>query len=95
VLSDENAHAYLSITARASVIRDPVQAKEVWKKTDDVWWPDGPGDAMCACYASNRSRPSSGMGLRVQPLRPLIAKARLTGEKPNLGEKRKVTVPMQ
>jgi len=96
VLSDENAHAYLSITARASVIRDPVQAKEVWKKTDDVWWPDGPGDANVRL-------------LRVEPITAELwdgpasaavaafefAKARLTGEKPNLGEKRKVTVPMQ
>jgi general stress protein 26 len=41
-----NAHdkAYLSITARATVLRDPLLAAKLWKKTDDVWWPGGPDD---------------------------------------------------
>ena len=41
---DEDGRAYLSITGRASVIRDIAKAKEIWKKTDDRWLPGGPDD---------------------------------------------------
>ena len=41
---DDGAHVYLSITGRAFVIRDSVKAKDIWKKTDDAWFPDGSGD---------------------------------------------------
>jgi general stress protein 26 len=94
VFIDETAKAYLSLTARAEVRRDHGKAAEIWKKTDNLWW-DGPGDPnVCV--------------LRVQPLTAELwdgpaskavaafefAKARLTGERPNLGENRKVTVKM-
>jgi general stress protein 26 len=86
--------AYLSITARAEVRRDHAKAAEIWKSSDDAWW-NGPHDPnVCV--------------LRVRPLIAELwdgpaskavavyefAKARLTGEKPNLGENRKVTVKM-
>ncbi len=91
---DAGAKAYLSITARAQVRRDRAKAAEIWKTTDTMWW-QGPGDPnVCV--------------LRVQPLtaelwdgpasKAVVAfefvKAKLTGEQPNLGENRKVTVPM-
>ena len=44
VFYDEDGRAYLSITGRASVIRDTAKAKEIWKKTDDLWLPGGPDD---------------------------------------------------
>jgi general stress protein 26 len=36
--------AYLSITARAQVLRDHAKAAAIWKSTDNVWWrgPDDP-----------------------------------------------------
>lgn len=92
-----NAHdkAYLSITACAVVLRDPLLAAKFWKKTDDVWWPDGPDDKHVRV-------------LRVVPLRAELwdgpassevarhefAEARAAGVEPNLGENRKVTVDM-
>jgi general stress protein 26 len=94
VFIDAKDKAYLSLTARAQARRDRVKTAEIWKKTDDVWW-DGPDDPnVCV--------------LRVEPLTAELwdgpasaavaafefAKARLTGEKPNLGENRKVTVEM-
>jgi general stress protein 26 len=96
VFIDEDDRAYLSITARAGVTRDTGKAKEIWKKTDDVWWPGGPDDPNVRV-------------LRVEPITAELwdgpassaiaafefAKARLTGQKPNLGENRKVTVPMR
>jgi general stress protein 26 len=94
VFIDHAEKAYLSLTARAEVLRDHAKATEVWKSTDNLWWP-GPDDPnVCV--------------LRVRPLTAELwdgpasravamyefAKARLTGEKPNLGENRKVTVRM-
>lgn len=44
VFIDGGEHAYLSITGRAFVTRDTTQTKNIWKKTDDAWFPDGPAD---------------------------------------------------
>ena len=44
VFIDEDSRAYLSITGRASVARDTAKAKEIWKKTDDIWLQGGPDD---------------------------------------------------
>ncbi|MGH6769332.1 MAG: pyridoxamine 5'-phosphate oxidase family protein [Xanthobacteraceae bacterium] len=94
VFIDPADKAYLSITARAQVRHDHAKAREIWKSTDSVWW-DGPDDPnVCV--------------LRVTPLTAELwdgpaskavamyefAKARLTSERPNLGENRKVTVEM-
>jgi general stress protein 26 len=91
---DADAKAYLAITARAEVQRNDKKAAEIWKATDSLWWkgPDDPN--LCV--------------LRVTPLRAELwdgpankavaafefIKSRVTGEPPNLGENRKVTVPM-
>lgn len=44
VFIHEGDHAYLSITGRAFVTRDTAKSKEIWRKTDDTWFPDGPDD---------------------------------------------------
>jgi general stress protein 26 len=95
VFIDAKTNAYLSITARAAMLRDPAKASEIWKFTDSMWW-QGPDDPnVCV--------------LRVTPLTAELwdgpaskavavfefVKARLTGEKPNLGENRKVTVDLR
>jgi general stress protein 26 len=92
---DSKNKAYLSITGRARVLRDAAKIRAFWRKTDEVWWPGGPDDPdVCL--------------LRVEPLIAELwdgpasaavtafefAKARLTGEEPNLGENRKVTIKM-
>ncbi len=94
VFTDEKATAYLSITGRADVRRDHARAAAIWKSTDNMWW-CGPNDPnVCV--------------LRVEPVTAELwdgpaskavavfefMKARLTGEPPNLGENRKVTVDM-
>jgi general stress protein 26 len=95
VFIDPSAKAYLSLTARADVLRDHAKAAEIWKRTDNVWWrgPDDPD--VCV--------------LRVTPITAELwdgpaskaiaifefAKARLTGARPKLGENRKVTVRMR
>jgi general stress protein 26 len=94
VFIDAKEKAYLSITARAEVMRDHAKAAQIWKRTDDAWW-NGPNDPdVCV--------------LRVRPLTAELwdgpassavaayefAKARVTGDEPNLGENRKITVKM-
>lgn len=86
--------AYLSITGRAVVIRDAAMAKRIWQKTDDMWW-SGPEDpnvrviVLTPVLAELWDGPSSSMVAAYE-----MAKAKITGEKPDLGENRKVTVKM-
>ena len=92
-----NAHdkAYLSLTAHASVLRDPLLAAKYWKKTDDVWWPGGPEDKFVRVLKLEPTRaelwdgPSSSLVAAYE-----FAKARATGDKPNLGENRKISIDM-
>jgi len=88
-------NVYLSITGRATVTRDTRKAAEIWKKTDDVWW-KGRSDDPNACVlkiepvkAELWDGPSSSLVAAFE-----FAKARMTGEKPFLGENRKKTVAM-
>lgn len=96
VFYDADSRAYLSITGRASVTRDTAKAKDIWKKTDDVWLPGGPEDPNVRVLrvdpitADLWDGPSSAAGAAFE-----FVKAQLTGEKPNLDENRKATVAMR
>jgi general stress protein 26 len=95
VFIDCRDHAYLSITGRAEVLRDPARAAAIWKGTDQVWWPDGADDPTLRVLriepktAELWDGPSSSIVAAFE-----FVKARLTGGKPNLGENRKITVSM-
>jgi general stress protein 26 len=95
VFIDSNDKAYLSITGRASVLRDVDKIRAAWRKTDEVWWPGGPTDPdLCLLRiepftAELWDGPASAAVTAFE-----FAKARLTGEAPKLGENRKVTVKM-
>jgi general stress protein 26 len=94
IFIDPKDKAYLSLTARAQVRRDNAKAAEIWKSTDNAWW-KGPHDPnVCVLRvrpltAELWDGPSSAAVAEFE-----FAKARLTGEKPDLGENRKVTVKM-
>jgi hypothetical protein len=73
-----------------------VLAAKFWKSTDDVWWPGGPEDKNVVMLRLEPQRAELWDG----PASSLVAayefaKARATGEKPDLGENRKVTVDMK
>ena len=95
VFIDSMDKAYLSITGRACVMRDAEKTKMVWRKTDEVWWPGGPTDPnVCSLRIEPSTAelwdgPSSAAVTAFE-----FAKAKLTGEEPELGENRKVTVEM-
>jgi len=92
---DTGDKAYLSITGRAEVVRDPVLAAKIWKQTDDAWWPKGADDHNVRVLRIRPSRaelwdgPSSAIVAAYE-----FVKAHATGQKPNLGENRKVTIDM-
>jgi general stress protein 26 len=96
VFIDEKAKAYLSVTGQASVLNDKTLAKKYWKKADEVWWPEKENDPNLRVL---RIAPEYAE-LWDGPADPKVAErefayARATGEKPNLGEKRKVVVSMR
>jgi general stress protein 26 len=96
VFIDASNRAYLSITGRAETRCDSAQAAEIWKSTDQVWWPGGPDDPTLRVLrveprtAELWDGPSSLAVVAFE-----FAKAKLTGEKPNLGENRKISVPLR
>jgi general stress protein 26 len=94
VFIDPKDKAYLSITARGEVRRDPAKAAEIWTKTDAVWW-SGPDDSNLRVLrvdpqvAELWDGPSSSAVAAYE-----FTKARATGQEPNLGQNRKVTVDL-
>jgi general stress protein 26 len=92
---DHSDKAYLSVTARATIHDDHAKAAAIWAKTDNVWWsgPDDPNVRVLRIeprLAELWDGPSSSIVTAFE-----FAKARLTGDRPNLGENRKVTVPLR
>ena len=94
VVIEHKDKAYLSITGHASVLDDHAKAAAIWKKTDDMWWkgPDDPNVRVLRLVPGRAELWDGPSNSAVAAFE--FAKARLTGEKPNLGENRKVTVKM-
>ena len=90
-----NDNVYLSITGRASVTRDPAKAAanlEEDSTTCGGGRPDDPNARVLEIEPSTAELwdgPASSLVAAFE-----FAKARITGEKPNLGENRKKTVAM-
>jgi len=94
VFIDPKERAYLSLTARAEVERDHAKAAEIWRSTDNVWWngPDDPNVCVLRVRPITAELWDGPASTAIAALE--FAKARVTGERPDLGENRKVTVPM-
>lgn len=87
--------AYLSVTGRAEVLEDEAAARAIWEKTDDAWW-SGPDDPNVRVLRVEPQTAELWDGpARAEVARYEFAKAFATGEKPNLGENRKVIVAMK
>jgi general stress protein 26 len=91
---DPRDKAWLSITARAAVRADRAKAAEIWKTTDSLWWsgPDDPNVCLLRVAPLTAELWDGPASTAIAALE--FVKARLTGSKPDLGEERKVTVPM-
>jgi general stress protein 26 len=95
VFIDSTEHAYLSVTASASVLRNHEIATSIWHVTDNMWW-DGPDDPNAGLLrviprtAELWDGPSSKAATVFEFL-----KWRIIGTEPNLGENRKSTIDMR
>ena len=82
-------NVYLSITGRASVAKDLLRARKIWKSTDSVWWKEGPDDPNCRVLtiepilAELWDGPSSKLVAAFE-----FAKAKITGEIPTISDNR-------
>lgn len=84
--------AYLSLTGRASVGRDPERARSLWNKKQEAWW-DGPDDPNLMVMRVELTRAEMWDGPASSAVAALeFARARATGQKPDLGENRKSTI---
>ena len=96
ILIEPTEKAYLSLTGRAVLIEDRGLARRIWKKTDDVWWPGGPDDPNVRVLEFDPTLAELWDGPASSAVAAFeFTKARITGDKPNLGENRKVIVGMQ
>jgi general stress protein 26 len=87
--------AYLSITGSATIFYDEALLRKIWKRSDDVWWHDGPQDKNVRIL---RLEPRTA-DLWDGPASSAVAtfemsKARLTGKEPDLGQNRKTSFKM-
>jgi general stress protein 26 len=46
--ADAGKNVFVSISGRASIVRDPQRARKLWNPTVVAWFPDGPDDANLA-----------------------------------------------
>jgi general stress protein 26 len=85
---------YLSITGEAFVAHDPDRARALWNEHQKVWW-SGPDDPNIRVVRVEPEQAEMWDGPASSAMAALeFAKARLTGERPQLGENRKVAVDM-
>jgi general stress protein 26 len=89
--ADPGSQNYVSVTGEAEIVRDRAQIKALWSDMLKIWFPDGPDDPDIALIkvrmkmAEYWDSPSSVMVLAYGYL-----KSSLTGEKPRLGEHKRV-----
>ncbi len=94
IFIDAADKAYLSITAQAEVTNDRAKAAQIWKKSDGLWW-SGPQDPNLRVLRITPHTAELWDGPASRAVAAFeVAKAKLTGGKPNLGENRKTTVPL-
>jgi general stress protein 26 len=86
---------YLSMSGRASVARDTNRARELWNEEQQAWWPGGPTDPNVLVIRFKPERAEIWDGPASSAVASYeFAKARVTGKRPNLGEKRKSTIKL-
>jgi general stress protein 26 len=88
---DDNA--YLSITGSATVHADREAVRAHWNDTAKTWFPDGPDDPNIRILTVTPSGAEFWDG-KSNPIAVAfeIAKARAKGERPDMGEKKKVAL---
>jgi general stress protein 26 len=91
--ADIGDNTYLSITGRAEMIRDLAKAEELWSTEAQAWWPRGPRDPAVRVLrvVPEQAEYWDTRGNSITVALKLMA-ARVTGQEPDLGESKKVSV---
>lgn len=88
-----NANDYVSISGEATVSADRAAIEAHWSETAKTWFPDGPGDPNIRLLTVRPEAAEYWEGTSNPIVVAFeIAKARAKGERPDLGENRKVAL---
>lgn len=86
-----NSDDYVSVSGRATIVKDTAKLEHLWNEYAKTLWPDGPDDPNVVLI---RLDPTDGEywegRSNLISTAFALAKARITGERPDLGENRKV-----
>ncbi len=89
--ADTADNTYVSITGRAEMVRSATKAEELWSAEAQAWWPRGPSDPAIRVlrvipeHAEYWDTRGSSVTVALK-----LAVARMTGERPQLGDEAKV-----
>jgi general stress protein 26 len=96
VFIDPDEKVYLSVSGRAEVIDDHGRTRALWNERQQAWWPGGPDDpnVRVVCVVPELIEFWDGPANPAEARRQ-FRRAQATGEKPNLGERRKKAVEVR
>lgn len=86
-------NTYLSLSGKAETVHDQERIKALWNGAAEIFWPDGPADPNIRLIRFHPERAeywdgaSSTLVLGFE-----MIKSQLTGEQPDLGDNRKVSM---
>ncbi len=90
--SNPSTNSYVAIAGTAEILRDAAKAKELWTPFARAWFPAGLDDPELALLKVRMERAeywtSAGKAMYLFG----VAKAALTGRRPNVGEDHKLTM---
>ncbi|HEY2134459.1 MAG TPA: pyridoxamine 5'-phosphate oxidase family protein [Xanthobacteraceae bacterium] len=91
--ADVDDNTYLGITGRATMMRDPAKAQELWSSEAQAWWPRGPGDPTVRVMSVEPDEAEywDTRGNSITVALKLMA-ARVRGRQPDLGDNKKVNL---
>jgi general stress protein 26 len=89
--ADPTQEEYVSISGRADLVRDRQKIGQLWNAFAAAWLPEGPDDPDVALIRVSAEQGEFWDGPRSRIVQlGRIAKARLTGEEPDMGEHERV-----
>ena len=85
--------SYVSIAGKASVVRDPAKAEQLWSPGAKAWFPGGPTDPNLALLVVEIGH-AEYWDVEESKMKQLfkMTKAALTGERPHLGKHKEINL---
>lgn len=91
--ADRKDQNYVTVSGKADIVQDTAKVKELWSEPLRAWFPKGPDDPSIALIRVNADA-AEYWDLPSQTVLHAFGyfKARLTGERPQMGEHKKIAV---